>query len=1076
MRAEGLVRVNLLIMTVLLACSQGQAATTLNFPRVSFDPNTLTGVAFVNPTDQTATVQVVAYGEDGKPVTGDAFANPAELTIAPYRQEARLLSEIFSGSFPSDQVAWMEATSSVDGITGFFLYLDPSLSFFDGADLPETQRKIVFNEVRSDDSSSTELNVFNPNPSPTILTLTLFRPNLAPLTLNNPINLAAHGVTRFDAGSVFGLDSIPVGSTLTVVASAPVGGFEFVRFPGQDLVGLNAKPGTESLSALYFPQLAVLGPWKTELGVVSYAEQPSILTISAYRGDGSLYAEPDLIGSNPVTRILPAGQTMLEDISTLFQFPGTETLTGWLKVESTSDAVNGFMSYGIPIAGSRAAVAAQGIPRKIALFSHIATAFGYFTGVALLNPGTIPTNYRVIAFTKEGAQIGTYEGLLRPGERVSQLITEMIEGTAAQSSGFFIVVAEQPIYMSSLFGTSTVLANIAPQSSSALDGNTIGGQSSTVTPHLAVVRPGASFQFQASAFTIDPVWKVESLPGGDPEIGNISQSGLFTAPSAAPDLLPVTVSAESENQVSGAAADILDPSVLLRGQGTVLSVAYLRNLKRLYTAELSAQAIQATSSGQSPAADPPTSRIVRVFPGAAVQRAEFQGERISKMIPYTASNGTEFLLFTANSSGRVIRLNPDTGEIRDVITGLNAPSALVLDPVGGNLLVAEQNQIRSFPRPLLEGDLPAQSQTDIAAQRSSTRRPVAGSAQVVSGLVSPQGLVVDACSGRLYFSDAGSVVEFDRLTGQSRILVNDLEAPGQLLAIYRSGQSCPSAFHLLVSNPGGESPILVVPSEDLVLPWVGLPDTADLAFVPKDSSLGTAESVLLGEVDGSSGQVERVRVSGLYSDHPTNPSGAIPALDFADPLGDTFGSGTYQPDAWSVTTFFSEPSTTQNNAALVFMQGDSTSNGNEIVSGLKLTFRNHVSPAGSGQEDDLFGWIDLDTDQDPLTGRTSYVDERTNYSAGIGSDFILDFGGFSSGDGTIPLLQVVGESLEEVARIRVAFVDEPDFGGTSVLLDFHIDDIDPDGRANVAILVGTAEESTDAIPNGGYLSSGYSAP
>jgi hypothetical protein len=1062
------------MLAVYLVCSQAYAGSTLNFPRVSFDSDTLTGIAFVNPSDQTATVRVVAYGEDGSPVGGQGFQNPVEFTISPHRQNARLLSEIFGGSFPADQISWMQATSSVDGITGFFLYLDPTLSFFDGADLPESGRKIVFNEVRSDQSSSTELSVFNPGSAPALLNLTLNRPGQDPLHLDTPINLAAKGLTRFEAGALFGLESVQEGSSLAVVSSAPIGGFEFVRFQGEDLLGLNAKLATESLSDLYFPQLAVHGPWKTEVGVVSYGEQPSILTISAYRADGTLFTAPELIGSNPVTRILPAGQALLEDVESLFQFAGEDTLTGWLKVESSSASINGFVSYGIPSGGSRAAVAAQPVAQEQALFSHIATDFGYFTGVALLNAGSFPSNYRVIAFTKEGERIGSFEGLLRPGQRVTRLINEMIEGTAAQSSGFFVVFSEQPLYMTSLFGTATVLANIAPQASTALS-SLIGGPSSRVTPPLAVLKPGASFQYQATDFNAEPEWKVEDVPGGDSQVGTVTPTGVYTAPATSPELLPVTVSAEGPNQVSGAAADVLEPSALLQNQGVIRSVAYLRSLKRLYSAEVATQGAFGLASGPVPAADD-ASRIIQLYPGEPDVRASFDGESISKMIPYTASNGTEFLLFTGSVGGKVVRLNPVDGEFREIITGLNSPSALVVDPVGGNLLVAEQDQVRSFPRPVIEGGLSSGAQANTAARSPSGTVTRLASGQVLSGLLSSEGLAVDACTGKLYISDSGAVLEYDRLTGATRTIYDVLDRPGQLLSLYRSGLPCPFAFHLLVTNPDGESPVLLVPSRGLELPWVGSTGTVDLAFVPSDNSLVDSEAVLFGDsTPGDGSTIDTVAVPNLYSDHPSNPAGAIPSLDFADTVGDTFGIGPSRPDAWSVVTFLQEPTTTSSNAPLVFLQGDSTS-GNEIVSGLKLTFRNQVSLPGSGQENALYGWIDLDTDQNPLTGRTSFVDQLSNYSTGIGSDYILDFGGFNAADETISLLRVGEDDLQEIGRIPVAFVDDPLSGGTDVLIDFRIQDIDPDGFANVAILVGNSSEATDAIPNGGYLSSGRPLP
>jgi len=42
-----------------------QASSTLIFPRLSFAPQDLTGIAIVNPGDETASVTFTAYGVDG---------------------------------------------------------------------------------------------------------------------------------------------------------------------------------------------------------------------------------------------------------------------------------------------------------------------------------------------------------------------------------------------------------------------------------------------------------------------------------------------------------------------------------------------------------------------------------------------------------------------------------------------------------------------------------------------------------------------------------------------------------------------------------------------------------------------------------------------------------------------------------------------------------------------------------------------------------------------------------------------------------------------------------------------------
>lgn len=58
------------------------------------------------------------------------------------------------------------------------------------------------------------------------------------------------------------------------------------------------------------------------------------------------------------------------------------------------------------------------------------------------------------------------------------------------------------------------------------------------------------------------------------------------APETSPARLPVSITAEFEDQSASASVDILSRHVLVAGQGQVQSVTYLEGVSRLYVAEL----------------------------------------------------------------------------------------------------------------------------------------------------------------------------------------------------------------------------------------------------------------------------------------------------------------------------------------------------------------------------------------------------------------------------------------------------------------------------------------------------------
>ena len=127
-------------------------------------------------------------------------------------------------------------------------------------------------------------------------------------------------------------------------------------------------------------------------------------------------------------------------------------------------AINGSVRYGVVATGSEAAVAALPAARKRAVFSHLATVEGFFTGFAAYNSSSAASNLRVMAFTEAGVELGLFDTVLGPGQRIAELLTNIMPGAAGQNGGYVWAEGSQPLHFSSLFGSSnsTLLANVPP--------------------------------------------------------------------------------------------------------------------------------------------------------------------------------------------------------------------------------------------------------------------------------------------------------------------------------------------------------------------------------------------------------------------------------------------------------------------------------------------------------------------------------------------------------------------------------------------------------------------------------------
>ena len=796
---------------------------------------------------------------------------------------AQLTSEIFGSGLDPATIGWFQATSPVDGLTGFFLFLDGSLTVFDGADLPVSAVKIIFNKVRIDAGHQTEINLINPGEAPADLELQLIEGD-SPSVVEE-LMLPAKGVVRLDVAGFFEIAEMAPETYLSVTSDVDIAGFQFIQSPGGDLLGMNGRSTSEQLTNLYFPQVAVLGPWETNLGLVNYSTEPVILTISVFKPDGTLYDANDL-QSNPVVRSLNGEASLLEDVETMFGFSGGETLEGWIQVESTSAAVNGYLSYGVPGAGSLAAVTAIAQGQDRAIFSHIGTSQGFFTGVAILNAAALATDVRILALNPSGEVLGSFDTFLQPGQRLSKLIDQLIPSAADQDGGLIWIKSQRPVYLTSLFGTSQVLANVPPQPAPENYLPDAGLPTLELAPALTVVQPTESQSFEVS-LEGSPVWKVDGIEGGNSEKGTVTNQGVYQAPPTIPDPQVVTVSVESLGQGAGASVDVLDKEELISGLKVVQAVAFLGALQKLFTAELTLLSSQdgvSRPSAQVPAQES-DSEVFEVAPGVGkILVAAFPGEEIAKMIPFEASNGQEFLLLAGKTSGRIIRLDPLTQEAKDVATGLDEPTTLVIDPVSGNLLVAESNQITVVPRNQLESDLVAFSRvfTDSQGEPQAVR---------FTDAERSDGIAVDACTGNVYFWNRSgrAILQLVRRTGAVNRLEVDL-TPGKLLGFYRRGVACPFAFRLLVAARDEGTIWFVNPIQGLVRRWIRTRGQTDLTFVPDINplvpTLVPTSGVLVTEIpEEGQGRITLIRTPNLYLDRPSSPppkDACLGSVIFAD--------------------------------------------------------------------------------------------------------------------------------------------------------------------------------------------------
>lgn len=154
-----------------------------------------------------------------------------------------------------------------------------------------------------------------------------------------------------------------------------------------------------------------------------------------------------------------------------------------------------------------------------------------------------------------------------------------------------------------------------------------------------------------------------------------------------------------------------------------------------------------------------------------------------------------------------------------------------------------------------------------------------------------------------------------------------------------------------------------------------------------------------------------------------------------DPIGDTFGIGSVNHDITSMSAVF-------DNSAITFT----------------VSFVGPISPASFGGDRSLFGYIDIDTDQDPTTGAESAINV---FAPGppilIGADYSVDIFSEEFQDGQVDILNDV---FDVIGSAPITF--SANMFSVTIPLSLLGGD---DGILNYGVVVGSTVEATDRAPN-----------
>ncbi|MDA2929085.1 hypothetical protein MYX84_03895 [Acidobacteria bacterium AH-259-O06] len=423
----------------------------LYFPFYQANGSTFVGFAVSNFLDQTANLEFSAFAADGSLYS--LPNNPASFTLEPESQFAQLGSEIFGVDPSTPQAGWVELSTDNVQIGSFFQFGNPSLTQLDGSvAFSEQAKKLYFTRVFEGQSAfrgqaaKTLLSIANPNDDPITVELKLLGPRgeLAP---QQSEVIAGKGFLFKSVSELLG--DVPVSSgyiEAEVIQGGGAVGFELIQLLDHTtIIGVNASfgnPSTESFSA----QLASATNIFTNLKVVNVSDTARAITVTAITEDGSNLAPPATVNLGP-------GELLEKDVRELFGLDPSIVSIGSIRVEADGAGVIGDVIFGDPDSFNYAAsMPLQTQKFRHAIFSQVANGLGFFTGLALYNPNMQTADVTIQVFSHEGQMTGEQTLQLSGGQRISQLVSELIPSTAEQVRGYIVIQSNQPLIAQQLFG------------------------------------------------------------------------------------------------------------------------------------------------------------------------------------------------------------------------------------------------------------------------------------------------------------------------------------------------------------------------------------------------------------------------------------------------------------------------------------------------------------------------------------------------------------------------------------------------------------------------------------------------
>ncbi|RPI28515.1 MAG: hypothetical protein EHM61_04855 [Acidobacteria bacterium] len=432
------------------------------FPVLAESDQTSTGLALANAQGSPVTFELTAHAWDGS--AWRSVPDPDHRALEGFEQLALTGGELFDLT-PSSSASgggWFQMETTADLAPVFVLVGNNQA---DGScPVSRLSRTLYFTRIYQGKSAFkgaeavTTLHIVNPNDRPLDVQASLIGSGGDDLAPARSYRIESQGAFSANIGTMFGTDLVVQNGIVRVDVRSHDGlpgisGFELIVLPeAKTSVALTAHASL-ILDSAYSAQLSAVPGAMTNLKLVNVTNQNRTVRLEATDDEGRPLAPPVVLD-------IPAGTSIERDVSELFAF-GTEPTVGSLKLTPDGAGLLGDVLFGDFVHLERAsALLLETMLSSRMVFAQVANGMGYYSGLAVFNPGQLPADVTVQVFTPEGKRTGETSLKLAPGGRVSRLLTEIVPATAGQVGGYMIVESNQPIVAQELFANEKLLAAV----------------------------------------------------------------------------------------------------------------------------------------------------------------------------------------------------------------------------------------------------------------------------------------------------------------------------------------------------------------------------------------------------------------------------------------------------------------------------------------------------------------------------------------------------------------------------------------------------------------------------------------